>query len=271
MQITQRMADERMPFSRESRIGDKTGGGRLFGRVVPRVRLGAALEQRLFDLFQGYYRHVDRATFHRDLMEKDWVVLLADASDAVQGFTSLQLSELVLDGRAVRTVFSGNTVIDRAYWGRQELMETWCRFVASLKAAQPQTPLYWFLICSGYRTYLYLPLFFHSFYPRHDERAPPFEQALIERLGSLKFPGEYQQGVVRVARPRECLLPELAVPPAHKLASPHVRFFVERNRGYLRGDELVCVAEFSLSNLRRRARQIASGAAPSLVASPSGE
>jgi hypothetical protein len=39
-----------------------------------------------------------------------------------------------------------------------------------------------------------------------------------------------------------------------------VRFFVDHNPSYLRGDELVCVAEFSLTNLRRRARQIAESA-----------
>jgi hypothetical protein len=282
MRSVQPMAVETAHASREPLTGTAAQGA-LTGRVVPRREVDAALEQRLFDLFQRYYQNVDRAAFHRDLVEKDWVLLLTDAANTdsantdsantdsantdsanvVQGFTTIMLSEVELDGRTLRTVFSGNTVIDRAYWGRQELMETWCRFAARLKAEQPEVPLYWFLICSGYRTYLYLPLFYHEFYPRHDEPTPQFEQKLIDALGEMKFPGEYLGGIVRVARPRECLLPALAVPPVHKLANHHVRFFVERNPGYLRGDELVCVTEFSLPNLRRRARQIAAGAAPS--------
>jgi hypothetical protein len=247
--------------------------GALTGRVVPRRDVGPALERRLFDLFQRYYQRVDPSTFHRDLAEKDWVLLLTDSDDAaeidaVQGFTTMMVSELTLGSRTLRTIFSGNTVIERAYWGSQELMETWCCFAAARKAEQPDVPLYWFLICSGYRTYLYLPLFYQEFFPRHDKPTPPLEKQLIDVLGRTKFPSEYRAGVVHVERPRECLLPELAVPPPHKLANPHVRFFLERNPGYLRGDELVCAAEFSLPNLRRRARQIAeramlrSGGAP---------
>jgi hypothetical protein len=118
-------------------------------------------------------------------------------------------------------------------------------------------PLYWFLICSGYRTYLYLPLFFHEFAPRYDRPTPEFEHALIDTLGRMKYPDEYADGVVHVRRPRECLRPDLAVPRPAKLDNPHVRFFFERNPGCLRGDELVCVTEFSLANTRRLANAAA--------------
>src|SRR5947199_5281201 len=124
----------------------------LTGRVLPRRDVDVATERRLFELFQRYYRNVDELVFRGDLAEKDWVLLLTDPAGDVQGFTTIMLSELELEGRPLRTVFSGNTVIDRAYWGSQELMETWCRFAARLKAEQPEVPLYWFLICSGYRT-----------------------------------------------------------------------------------------------------------------------
>jgi hypothetical protein len=127
--------------------------------------------------------------------------------------------------------------------------------MAELKMREPAVPLYWYLISSGFRTYLYLPLFFKEFYPRHDRGGACFEKDLSELLGRMKFPEEYHDGIVRVSRPRECLRRELAVPPPARLRNPHVRFFLERNPGYLRGDELVCLAEFSLENALRTARQ----------------
>src|SRR5262249_51532998 len=142
--------------------------------------VGPALADRLYELFARYYLHADRAAFDRDQAEKDWVLLLRDAGGAVQGFTTLKRYDLELLGRRLRVGFSGNTIIRRAYWGGQELVAAWCRFVGGLKRAEPRLPLYWFLVCSGYRTYLYLPLFFHDFYPRHDRPAPAFEQALID-------------------------------------------------------------------------------------------
>jgi hypothetical protein len=230
---------------------------KLTGCVLPRQAVDVALADHLFDLFCRYYRHVDRADFERDQAEKDWVLLLRDGRGDVQGFTTLKLYEVEVLGQRVRAVFSGNTIIDRAYWGEQELVVTWCRFMARLKQEQPALPLYWFLICSGYRTYLYLPLFFHDFAPRHDRPTPEFDAALIDTLGRMKFPDEYNGGVVHVRRPRECLRPEFAVPRPAKLDNPHVRFFFERNPGCLRGDELVCVTEFSLANTRRLAHAAA--------------
>ncbi len=70
----------------------------------------------------------------------------------------------------------------------------------------------------------------------------------------MKFAEEYRDGVVHVAKPRECLRSDLAAPSATRLRNRHVRFFGEQNPGYLRGDELVCLAEYSLENTRRMAR-----------------
>ena len=240
-------------------LSDQTASRRsaLRGQVLPVTDMDRELEERLFQLFSRYYLHVDRSQFEHDQAEKDWVLLLSDGHGQVQGFTTLKRYEVEVQDRRLQVVFSGNTIIDRAYWGSQELVATWCRFMARLLKDNPALPLYWFLISSGYRTYLYLPLFLHRFYPRFSCPTPPFESQLIDSLGKSKFPDEYADGVVRVSTPRECLVPELAAPESGKRDNPHVRFFLERNPGAWRGDELVCVAEFSLENTRRLAHTMA--------------
>ena len=45
------------------------------------------------------------------------------------------------------------------------------------------------------------------------------------------------------------LTAELAAIPDSKREQPHVRFFLDRNPGYVNGDELVCLAEISEANL----------------------
>ena len=230
---------------------------KLIGKLVPRSEIGKSELDRLFGLFAEYYTDVDRELFERDLDEKDWVLLLQDGAGVARGFTTLVVYELELEGRRIRAAFNGNTIIDAEHWGQQELVRAWTRFMAERKAEDPATALYWYLICSGYRTYLYLPLFYREFYPRYDRPTPDFERTLIETLGRRKFPDEYRDGVIRVARARECLRTDLAEPPPHKLRKPHVRFFVEANPGYRRGDELACVAEFRLGNIRGFPREIA--------------
>jgi hypothetical protein len=230
---------------------------RLTPLLTKRESLPQAVERELYALFTACYRHVDPRSFHADLQEKDWVLRLLDGDGRTRGFTTLKLYDLPIQGRRIRAVFNGNTLIEPEFWGEQTLTRAWSHFMAGLKQEAPEVPLYWYLICSGYRTYLFLPLFFRDFYPRHDRPTPPFEQALIDGLGGMKFPAEYREGIVRVSAPRECLREDLAEPAPHKLRNPHIRFFMERNEGYRRGDELVCVAEVSVENTRRfrRARR----------------
>ena len=228
--------------------------GALHGSVVPRSQVDRDLASELYFIFSRHYRRVDPRVFEQDLQEKDWVLVLRDAAGAVRGFTTMMMFDVGCPGGRVRALFNGNTIIERDYWGDQELVRTWCAFTASLKRQEPDVPLYWYLIVSGFRTYLFLPLFFREFYPCHNRETPAEVVDLIDHLGALKFPDEYRDGVVHVSEPRECLRSTLAVPGERRLRSPHVRHFLELNPDYLRGDELVCLAEFSLANTKRTAR-----------------
>jgi len=226
----------------------------LEGSVITRSAVDVVTRNELYQLFYRYYEKVDRETFDNDLDEKDWVLLLRDQAGSLQGFTTMKLYDLHHEGRRIRAIFSGNTIIEKEYWGDIALMKTWGKFMANLKCELPDTPLYWYLICSGYRTYLFLPFFFRDFYPCSNKSTPEYEKKLIDLLGKMKFPEEYRDGIVRVASPRECLQPEIAVPPDRKMKNAHVKYFVENNPDYLLGNELVCITEFSIDNNMRLAR-----------------
>ena len=241
-------------------IGDSPqsrSNSRLSGRIIRMCDVRPCQSESLYELFVQYYRSVDRGTFQRDQSAKDWLLLLLDERGIVRGFSTAVVHELDLNGWRIRAVFSGNTIIDHRFWGEQELVRTFGGLLADLKRQAPETPLYWYLVCSGYRTYMFLPLFCRDFYPRYDRATPPLAQGLIDRLGTMTFPEEYRDGVIHVRRPRECLLPELAIPTPAKLRNPHVHFFMSRNPGYFRGNELVCVAEFSAENTKGLLHRIA--------------
>ena len=232
---------------------------RLTGSVVPVADLAERDTREMFALHTRLYERVSEPQFLRDLEEKEWVLLLRDGpSGEIRGFTTILLLETEVHGEPLHAVFSGDTGIDPAFWGGQALVKTWARFMGELLARHPSRRLFWFLICKGYRTYLYLPLFFHDFYPRADTVAPRFERDLITTLGTLKYPRDFnpESGVIEFASSHGHLTPALAGTPAHRRAHPHVRFFLERNPGYARGHELVCVAEISPENMKGLARRL---------------
>jgi len=52
------------------------------------------------------------------------------------------------------------------------------------------------------------------------------------------------------------LAPDLIALPEGRLTDPHVAFFLARNAGFVRGDELACLALIDDSNLTPAARRM---------------
>jgi len=228
-------------------------GARLRSEIVPVPALASGERRHLFDLFARHYEHVTWPRFEADLVEKDCVVLLRDGvTGEVRGFSTQKVIPAVVQGRRLRALFSGDTIIDPAFWGDQELIRGWCRFAGALRSADPATPLYWLLISKGYRTYLYLPLFFTRYYPSPSEATPPFEQDVIDALATQKFGDCYRRASGTLEFPERLgnLIPRLAAVPPARQRDPRVRFFLQRNPTYTLGTELVCLAEISPGNMR---------------------
>lgn len=212
---------------------------------------------RLYSLHEASYDGVDPARFRSDLADKRWVIRLREAdSGRVVGFSTQRTMDVTVGGRPVRALFSGDTVIDPAYWGEQALVRGFCRLIGRLHAECRDRALYWFLISKGHRTYLYLPTFFHEFWPRHERPTPPFEAALIRVLGETRYPGAFDadSGVIRPRAPYDRLKPALDT-SEKRAQNPHVAFFLSRNPGHPQGHELACVADLSPDNIRPLVRR----------------
>jgi hypothetical protein len=229
----------------------------LEGDIVPVKEITAMLVGSLYRLYAAHYDGANFDRFQSDLYEKDWVLLFRDSSnDEVVGFSTQMVMNVEVEGRRMKVLFSGDTIIHPDYWGSQALVHAWCRLAGEIKAKSPSLPLYWFLISKGYRTYLYLPCFFHRFYPSRSAATPAFEQTLMHILGRLKYPDLYDSstGLIRHQTSHDRLKDELDV-TLRRLHNPHVAFFCKVNPQYAIGDELVCVAELSAENMRSTAKR----------------
>ena len=83
--------------------------------------------------------------------------------------------------------------------------------MGALKREHPDTPLYWFLLVKGHRTFRYLPVFGKSFYPHwsvdRDDLRP-----LADALALEMFPDDYNpatgvvefEPVARASKARPC-------------------------------------------------------------------
>jgi len=118
--------------------------------------------------------------------------------------------------------------------------------------------VYWFLICSGYKTYRFLPVFFQEFYPSYRSPMPVFEQCVLGTFGRLKFGAQYRDGIIRFDHPTP-LRPGIAEISKGRLGNPDVAFYVQSNPGHAQGDELACLCPLELTNLTRAGRRAVAG------------
>lgn len=219
---------------------------RLAGSVVDARSLSGEDRASMYQLFTRYFE-ASRDVFERDLAEKDWVILLRDVeSDSIGGFSTL----MRFDVDRCTVFFSGDTIVERAYWGTVQLPRLWGEHVFRCAEEMQPRDAYWFLISSGFRTYRYLPVFFTDFYPSPDRKTPPDVKRLLDEIAVAKFGGQYdaRTGVVRLAN-RTPLRTGVSDVDQRILEDRNVRFFVDANPAHATGDELACIVRISRDNV----------------------
>ena len=240
-----------------SQRSEESAAPRMVGCVVSRGAVSSADRREMYRLLETYFCGTSRRQFEADLEEKESVFLLRDAvSGQIQGFsTSMRLSAR-LDGEDVVAFFSGDTIIAREFWGDSLLARLWSRTVFAeadlITAARPSTQVYWYLICSGFRTWRFLPVFFREYWPNLSAPTPPHAQNILDTLGEQKFGSQYIRGAgvvrLRSATPLRSGVSDIT---PQRLTDPQVEFFSRINPGHIAGDELACLTEIKPANLTR--------------------
>ena len=245
-----------------SRRSDESAAPKMVGSVLSRGAVSPAERGEMYGLMETYFSGTSRRQFEADLEEKESVFLLRDSvSGQIQGFsTSMRLSARI-DDQDVVAFFSGDTIIAREYWGNSLLSRLWSQTVFAeaekITAARPWTRVYWYLICSGYRTFRFLPVFFREYWPNMYGPTPAHQQNILDTLGKKKFGNQYLRGsgVVRLcsATPLRNGISDIT---EQRLTDPQVAFFARMNPGHLRGDELACLTEITPANLTKAGQRM---------------
>jgi len=224
----------------------------LCSKTVPVAALRPWEIERMLQLMRVCYDGIEPNRFSADLQDKQYVIMLfARASGGLVGFSTLQLSDEVLEGRTVEVCFSGDTVIHPDYWGNKMLQVAFGRFVLWRKLRRPHRPCLWLLLTKGYKTYLLLVNNFPRSFPRRDTIPSLAYQEFLHRLAQARWPQAYDptRGVVNFGGSRDRVKPDCAPIDAQTRENLHVAFFLQRNPDYGQGTELVCLAEMRIRDL----------------------
>lgn len=252
--ITSAMQQAGTDVALPARSTTTRGRRRLRAEVAAVGDVDAVTRQAAWKLFDAAYAGAELDRFDRDFDAKHRVILLRDADDgSLRGFSTVHLARLDEDHRAT-LVYSGDTVVDPAYWGTQVLQRAFAALLVREKLRRPVRPLYWFLISKGYKTYLMLAHAFPQAIPRRGETADSELRRLLDIVAGARFGAAYDPatGIIRHAVPHEAVRAGLCPVDDGLLTDPDVAFFFDRNPGHADGDELACLARVRLGDLLRR-------------------
>ena len=232
-----------------SRLGEWARSGGLVGDLVPTTALDEATRDAMFVLMDTNFIRHPRSVFEEDLAGKEWVVLMRSEEDgSLKGFSTFVTSQEHIDGQPMGVLFSGDTIVSPDAWGSMVLARVWLHG-AWQAAARLEGPLYWFLICSGFRTYRFLSVFWSEYYPHPRTETPAEAQQLLDVLARRRFGDRYDHGIIRL--PGGALREGIGTINDGRRRNAHVAFFESKNPGHARGDELACLCRLAPDNLSR--------------------
>jgi hypothetical protein len=231
----------------------------LHYQLTPTNALSENIQERMFELMRSNYDFVTKDNFLFDLNQKQYIGLLRDAEQIIQGFTTFAINPKNCGTSEYNILFSGDTIISPEHWGSLELIRGFCQSVGQFIATDMQKKWYWYLLSKGHRTYMYMPLFFESYYPSVVPSAVDAELAAIADAVSQRLYPKYWQkaaGTLKFDTKMGQLTPELAAATFQKAKKQHVAFFLKQNPKFYEGEELVCITPLHPENVKSFAKEI---------------
>ena len=127
-------------------------------------------------------------------------------------------------------IFSGDTVVEKQFWGHAGLQVAFGVLLCSIKIRNPRKKVQWLLITKGYKTYLLLANNFSENYPNSRKTTPYELQTAMDGIYSKLYPNRYN-AVTGIIRNTSDYKLKVAVAPLSDLVGPSkekVDFFLEK-------------------------------------------
>jgi hypothetical protein len=221
---------------------------RFFSKLV--IELTEKNLGEMYFLFEKYYVNISYDLFLNDLKEKTHVMFIRNEKDELVGFSTIFRKKIPKISKGT-FLYSGDTVIRQDYWGTKYLQKAFFYFILKTKLASPFQPVYWMLISKGFKTYMMMKRNFISCWPRREGPTPWQLKYVQDQFYKLKFGPSYNSNSDLIVFPESKgeVKGDIAAPSEESKMDQDIQFFLEKNPGYTRGEELTCITEILWKDL----------------------
>ena len=202
--------------------------------------------EKMFTIYSNYYANTDFGIFKHDLLEKTGVFIIREPKkDFLVGFSTIVERDFNVNGKTAHGFFSGDTIIEEAYWGSRALQRAMFRYVLSFKLRHTGKPIYWLLISKGFKTYLLLANNYKHYYPNPESKDDHLKEYVLSYC--REFYSDYydeNSQLLNFGDDYQALKPDVAPITAEmRERSQKIAFFENCNPTWHKGTELPCVGE----------------------------
>lgn len=206
----------------------------------------------MFNIYSSYYLNTDYEIFEKDLFQKSGVFIIREPKkDFIVGFSTIMERSFPVNGKTAHAFFSGDTIIEEAYWGSRALQRAMFRYILFFKLKHTGSAIYWLLISKGFKTYLLLANNFSNYYPNPDQKNPELKdyvEAYCDEFFSEYYDNESK--LINFGENYQALKPDVApITDEMRLKNHKIAYFEKSNPTWVQGTELPCIGRLTWSDI----------------------
>ncbi|OJU60197.1 MAG: hypothetical protein BGN93_14925 [Acinetobacter sp. 39-4] len=225
-----------------------------YGQYVEKEQIDIDRLKVMYSIYEQYYENTKFSIFADAFKKKSGAILIFNSeTDEIVGFSTVVVQHFYLNGKDYTVLFSGDTVILRAFWGTRTLQSTMLKLMIKLRVKYPFNELYWLLISKGYKTYLLLANNYYVYYPNINDENQHLS-SVIEHYCENFF-GEYydkEAGLLNFGDDYQPLKGEVApITEEMRTKNPNIHFFEQKNPTWTVGTELPCIGRLGWKDIAR--------------------
>lgn len=218
--------------------------------ILPIDELDAEMREQMWALYAPHH-NMERACFDARIASLDELALFqATGSRELVGFNGLRAKILELGtGGRVATFYMGLTYVTRAWRSRGLIQRMVIKRMLGPVLSPAYDAVYFWTDCLTYRPYLVMARNLDEYYPHRARELSSEAREVRDLLGRCYYGEAYdpERGTVRKTEARVCEHERLVTPA--DLEDPDIRYYMELNRNYARGDGVIALCPAHMGNL----------------------
>lgn len=224
------------------------------GRYMKREDISSEYLDQMYEIYSEYYANTRKSIFLEDFKKKHGAILILHPKrNEVVGFSTVAIHQFTLNNKNYTFLFSGDTVIQKEFWGCRTLQTTMMKLLIKLRFRFPFDELYWLLISKGYKTYLLLANNYFVYYPHHEGKHAHLKP-IVEHYCKTYF-NEYfdhDSGLLNFGSDYQPLKADVApITQQMRQDNPKISFFERENPTWVQGTELPCIGRLAWQDVLR--------------------